>query len=863
VVDRGNALIDMTTRTLVAIAITLAACGDNRSSCPLAFSDGDADGHADPLGVGAGEARAGRIRQDQLPAVASGLVTWKGGDFVLANEHVALVIEDVGDSDLYDPWGGRPVGLARMQNGALVEPSNFGEMFLLTGRSTVVTEAVTVIADGSDGGTAIIRARGKLHPLPFFENLIAAVFADPYTDIEAAIDYELAPGAEAVEVRMHYASARAEVTTVPSTLHAVMYASRTAPRPFQPGAGFDETLSGAPYMAMIEDGATGWAYMPGEGALGSSIAASGFLGAFSAGFSIPACGTVDRLHAKLVIGGPGLDGVVAAAARTTGSEQRELTGTVTRGGAPAAGVHVHAIDTQAGDRYLTRATTDASGAFRLHVPVDAAVRLDTFSRGDANGTAMVGTGTAPAAIALPATASIHVTASENGLPVPARVQIVAASPPLVPDNYGEQPIADKRLHVVYPETGDVTLAAPPGAYEVIVSRGFEYELVRQNVTAVAGATVSVSADLDRVVDTTGVQCGDFHVHTWRSNDSGDNSLDKVRQAVADGVELPVRSDHEWIGDFSSEISELGVEKFAKGFGSIELTSFEIWGHMGVFPLVPDPTAVNGGAPKWQTFPTADALDTPFETMSPKLVFDTVRARPEAPIVIINHPRGPTNYFGYVGYDPATGLADSVSDWDTTFTLVEVFNHAGWQSNRDAQVNDWMGLLKAGRKMFAVGSSDSHFSSTDPVGYPRNCIELGTDDPRALTANLVRDQLAAGHSTVSGGIYVTAQLGTAGPGDTVTGAGSPMNVDVTVQAATWIDVDAIEVIVDGVTVDTIPVMPSDADPGNPVIRYKAQVPVQVQATGGFVVIAAYGGTGLAPVHPGKIPFGVANPIFVVP
>jgi hypothetical protein len=84
-----------------------------------------------------------------------------------------------------------------------------------------------------------------------------------------------------------------------------------------------------------------------------------------------------------------------------------------------------------------------------------------------------------------------------------------------------------------------------------------------------------------------------------------------------------------------------------------------------------------------------------------------------------------------------------------------------------------------------------------------------------------------------------------------------------EAATWIDVDAIEVIVDGVTVDTILVMPSDADPGNPVIRYKAQVPVQVQATGGFVVIAAYGGTGLAPVHPGKIPFGVANPIFVVP
>jgi hypothetical protein len=232
-------------------------------------------------------------------------------------------------------------------------------------------------------------------------------------------------------------------------------------------------------------------------------------------------------------------------------------------------------------------------------------------------------------------------------------------------------------------------------------------------------------------------------------------------------------------------------------------------------------------------------------------------------VIINHPRGSTNYFGYVGYDPVSGLASMDSDWDTKFTLVEFFNDAGWLANRNAQVNDWMGLLRAGRRIYAVGSSDSHQLSSSPVGYPRTCIALGTDDPRQLTANLVRDQLAAGHTIVTGGIYISARIGTAGPGDTVTGAGSPMNVDVTIQAATWIDVDAIEVVVDGVTIDTIPIMPGDADPGNAVIRWHGQIPIQVQATGGFVVIAAYGDANLEPVHPGRKPFGVANPIFVMP
>jgi len=847
------------------VTLALVACGDdgNKMTCahpPGAFPEGDPIGHTDPLHAGPNEARAGRIHGADLPVVPSGLVTWKDGDFVLANDRVALVIEDAGDSDLYDPWGGRPVGLARVVGGQLVEPANFGELFLLTGRSTIVTDSVSVINDGSDGKPAIIRARGKLHPVPFFESVIAAVYSDQFLDIDAAIDYELAPGSEKVDVRMRYGSSRTEDKLVPSTLHALMYTERTPV--FQPTMGFDQNVNGAPYMALIDDQATSWAYVPGDGTLGSSLSVSGFLGAFTGGYTLPACGTTDRVHASIVIGGPGLDGVEAAVARTNGDAERAITGTVTRGGVPAAGVRVHAVD---GMSYLTRTTTGADGTFTLHVPAAANVHLDAYKRGDIIGTAEVGTG-ASATIDLPATGSIHVVATENGSAVPVRVQVVPGAGqtvPTVPASYGEPGIASGRLHVEYAVTGDVTVPAPPGTWDVIVSRGYEYELVRATVTVVANQTAEVTAALDHSVDTTNIQCGDFHVHTWRSNDSGDQALMKVAQAVADGVEMPVRSDHEWVSDFSQEIATLGVQAFAFPIASIELTSFEVWGHMGVFPLVPDPTKVNNGAPKWQTFPTADAPTTPFETLSPVKVFDTVRARPEAPIVIINHPHGGVNYFPYVGYDPATGTATGTDDWDTKFTLVEVFNNSSWKDNRTGTVDDWLGMLKAGRKVFAVGSSDSHGIVGSPVGYPRTCIQLGTDDPRQLTPNLVRDQLAAGHATVSGGIYVTAKLGTAGPGDATTGAGSPQQVDVTIQAPTWIDVTGIDVVVDGTTVDTIPVMPADADPQNPAIRWHGQIPVTVRASGGFVIIAAYGDAPLEPVHPGHTPFGVTNPIFVTP
>jgi hypothetical protein len=842
----------------------LAACGGGGNappSCaPGPFPAGDADGHPAPLAAGPGEARAGRVRAEDLPPVASGLVTWKAGDFVLANDRVALVIEDVGDSDLYDPWGGRPVGLARVSGGKLVEPNNFGELFLLTGRSTVVTDSVSVIHDGRDGKPAVIRARGRLHPLPFFESVVGALFRDRFDDVDAAIDYELAPGSEHVDVRMRYAPP--DEREVPLILHALMYTKRTPV--YQPELGFDDALHQAPFVALVDDRATSWAYVPGQGTLGAGMSVSGFVGALGDGFTLPACTTSDRLHAQIVIGGPGLDGILAAVARMQGTPLREVSGVVTRGGAPQPGVRVHALD--AAGHYLTRVTTDDTGRYALRVPAGRDISLTAFRRGDALASAPAGD--APVELALPAAGAIHVVATERGpgTPVPVRVQVLPAAGqavPQVPAGFGEAAVAGARLHVAYAVTGDVALTAPPGRWEVVVSRGYEYELVRQIVDVTAGATVLVEAEMDRSVATPGVQCGDFHVHTWRSNDSGDESLTKVAQAVADGVELPVRSDHEWVADFSAEIAQLGVERFATGIGSIELTSFEVWGHMGVFPLAPDPTAVNAGAPKWQTFPTADRPEVAMTTLSPPSVFDAVRARREAPVVIINHPRGGANYFDYVGFDPATGLASSAAAWDSKFTLVEVFNDSGWQQNRSRNVNDWMGLLRAGRKIFAVGSSDSHGIASSPVGYPRTCIALGTDDPRQVTGGQVRDQLAAGHATVSGGIYVTARLGTTPPGDTTTGAGSPQMVDVTVQAATWIDVTELEVLVDGQTTDLIPITAADADKTNPVVRWHRQVPVQTRATGGFVVIAAYGDQPLEPVHPGRIPFGVTEPIFVVP
>jgi hypothetical protein len=843
-------------------APTDAGTDAGERSCEVTpFEVGDADGHPEPLGVEPGQARAGRVRAEQLTPFPSGLEVWEGGDFVLANEHVAMVIEDVDDSELYDPWGGRPVGVARVEDGALVEPGDFGEILFLLGRMTVMTRSVSVIADGGDGGAAIVRAEGPMRPLPFFNRVTEGIFSADLSSMDAAIDYVLEPGSRHVDVFFEVRSREARARTG-LTMHAFMHTPRMPA--FSRGVGFDTDREDLPWAGFADERGTSFAYVAVDETLGSGLSISGFVSFFAPGVSIPACSETRRHHARIILGGPGVDGLMQAIAETEGDATRTIAGTVRdASGGPAEGVWVLAED-DAG--FVTRTQSREDGTYALTAPTESAVRLTAFRRGDGVvGPIAVDAGETSADLTLGEGGLVHVRATEAGTdaPLPVRVQLlpIGESAPGVPGRFGVPSIPGGRIAVDYPVDGEVTLRAPAGEVRVVVSRGYEYELVSRDVTVAEGETVDVDVALERVVDTTDVQCGDFHIHTHRSNDSGDDATLKLRSAVADGLELPVRSEHEYVATFQPIIDALGVGAWAYGIGSIEMTSFEEWGHMGVVPLDPQLGEVNAGAPRWQLYPTPADPDRTLETLSPVRVFDEARTRPERPVVIINHPRGNPNYFDYVGYDPMTGDLARPEDWDEEFTLVEVFNDADWRRNFDVHVRDWLSLLNHGRRIFAVGSSDSHSISSSPVGYPRTCMRVGTDDPASLAPERVRDTLSAGHGTVSGGIYVDTWVGEAQPGDEASGLGARTTVRIRVQAASWVDVDRIDLVVGGALVQQIDIRPEDADPLRPVVRFDREVEIDVAEAGSYVIAAAYGDAALEPVHPGRIPFGVTNPIFL--
>jgi hypothetical protein len=497
--------------------------------------------------------------------------------------------------------------------------------------------------------------------------------------------------------------------------------------------------------------------------------------------------------------------------------------------------------------YFTRTRTAADGSFTVHAPPGAAIRLLPQKRGyPPHPGTTIGAGDATAALAFEAEATLRVVATDAGNgKLPVRVQVIPKTPlPATPAAYGILDETDGRLHQEFATSGEAILPVPPGDYQVLVSRGYEWEIFDTTVTAKAGETTEVAAPLVRAVDSTGVMCADFHIHSFFSADSSDPVVHKIKGAIADGLEIPVSSEHEWVIDFQPEIEKLGLADWAFGMASSELTTFT-WGHFGVVPLTPRAEARNNGAVEWIG-------------NDPAAVFGIAHALPEKPIVIVNHPRseGFGGYFAAAKWRRDTNVGDERL-WSDRFEAIEVFNESDFEANRGASVADWFAFLDLGRKMVAVGSSDSHHLRTSPIGYPRTCLPFGHDDPRKLTPTLVRDAVASGSAVVSGGLFMTVG-GAARPGETVKGARAEL--EVVVQSPSFVGDVTLETIVDGKTVATKSLTREGTGPGK---RYVERITVDASANKArsWVVFHAKAAGDLAPLHPGRRPFAVSNAIFL--
>jgi hypothetical protein len=815
------------------------------STCGVSIAPVVSDGHSDPGGAKAAKrARAGRITDAKLirqPIDARQKA--RIGDFLIANEKIAAVIEDMGLSDGYARFGGEILAVDRVgDDGLMLGQSTYGETLAGFAGEMIHPESVGVLADGSDGQAAIVRVVGTLEPVPFLVTFKSAL---PQVGFRAALDYVLEPGSEVLRMRFTLLNESEDDRTLLALggpMHGFFHSARNTL--FTPEKGF-ATPHDSSWVGWENDG-TSFAWRIPGAPIEYNLNVSGFQFFTGPLVDIPRCQLTDVPFAEVIVGGPGLDGLREAVRRVDKAPAwRALSGTVKSAlGTPLAGALVSAI--AADGKLVTRGKSGAAGKFVVHVPNEVVSLLATVRGIPSNAPLSVPVATTSADLVLAAHGTITVHATEKGTAtkLPVRIQVIpemAMAP--TPAALGILDEAHGRLHQEMAVSGDAVLSVPPGKHRVIVSHGYEWELLDTTVDVTAGMDTPVGAELAHSVDSTGYMCADFHIHSFFSADSNDPVVHKVKSAVADGLDIPVSSEHEWVVDFQPVIADLGLQKWAFGVPSEELTTF-LWGHFGVVPLQPKPTALNHGAIEWVG-------------KEPPEVFADVAAQPEKPVLIINHPRsaGFGGYFEAAGYDPKT-LHGEDPLWSDQFEAIECFNDSDFTANRDKVVKDWYSMLDAGKKRVCVGSSDSHHLRDSPVGYPRTCMYFGHDDTTKLSAVAVRDALRSGRATVSGGIYLTV----AGPKGEGPGQVAPSgnSFEITAAAPSWVDVDPnVEVIVDGATVATMPLTPEVIAVGK---RLRATVTID-RTNKKWVVFHVKGKGDLAPLHPGRKAFAFSNPIFL--
>lgn len=241
-----------------------------------------------------------------------------------------------------------------------------------------------------------------------------------------------------------------------------------------------------------------------------------------------------------------------------------------------------------------------------------------------------------------------VTDVRTGLPTAAKLTFVGTDGTPDPD-FGDQFLTRRNFSLVEPNglppgserlsnaivgtpalnfqtdaDGTGTLELPPGDYIVFASRGLEYTIDSQSLTVGSGDSTNVSLAIERVVDTSGYVSMDFHVHSGKSFDSSLPLVDRVVSYLAEGVEVMVSTEHDFMANYAPIISSLSVEDEINSMIGNELTGGipvpadetqggqqlfpEGIGHWNAWPLSVIPNNRRNGAPQDEFITPGTAID---------------------------------------------------------------------------------------------------------------------------------------------------------------------------------------------------------------------------------------------------------------
>ncbi len=386
---------------------------------------------------------------------------------------------------------------------------------------------------------------------------------------------------------------------------------------------------------------------------------------------------------------------------------------------------------------------------------------------------------------------------EAGISLPCKAQFLAqAGTEAV--NLGPEQRAHGCRDQYHSEKGQFDVALPPGQYKVIVTRGIEYSHLEQTVEVAAGKPVLVQGVLKRLVNTKGWVSADYHNHTTQSGDNVCGVADRLINLAAEHIEFAPTTEHNRIFDWRPEMNRLGLAPFLQTVVGLENTGKGE--HFNAFPFEPVPFTQDAGAPVWNADPRLTALT----------LREWQKIEPDR-WVQINHPNLWSSFFEERGTGDReggfAGLVRMIDGYETQNGAgSRILDGVPFHLGRGPQGGEtvvwdreflWLQMLNQGRRASAMAVMDAHSVFGNGCGGWRMYLPSASDDPSKIDWRENVRAAKAGCSYLTTGPFLqVSTLGGELPGATVRAEGGSVTLKVSVQCTDWIDIDRVQVLVNG-------------------------------------------------------------------
>lgn len=361
---------------------------------------------------------------------------------------------------------------------------------------------------------------------------------------------------------------------------------------------------------------------------------------------------------------------------------------------------------------------------------------------------------------------ISVVDVSSKAPVFSRVTLVDKEDHKVEVKRYENTSAVLRKGLLYFDGQPLKVMLKAGEYKLYANRGMEWGVSETKLKVEPGKTVSWQSGLKKELDLGHYYSADTHIHTFTYSGHGSAAIEERELSfLGEDLDIAIMTDHNHnttVKPHMHHHETLAID------GNEVTTSI---GHINIFPVDLNKPKVDKNLKNW------------------KLLHEGI-VEHGAKYSILNHPRWPKlrglphGPFDKFGFNRETATFRGGVEFP--FDAMEVVNSDTRNSDKDPQplvvFEDWLAMRKAGHKIHAVGSSDSHTIET-PMGQGRTYLRLN----EAPTEDNVVEAFQKGNMVVSLGLFAELIVdGKYQAGDTIPfEQGKEYSLQLNLQAPSWV------------------------------------------------------------------------------